>query len=111
MEDNFSTDGVGDALELIQAYYICCALYFYHDLFKTVKTGQFLAGFHFLRSVRMRALDPSHVGLAIGYLTTWELDSTEQTCKKTEEKCKQLSYNFISEVPCHRISHLSYSVI
>ena len=22
-------DGVGDALELIQAYYICCALYFY----------------------------------------------------------------------------------
>ena len=30
VEDNFSTDGVGDALELIQAYYICCALYFYH---------------------------------------------------------------------------------
>ena len=80
-------------------------------LFKTVKTGQFLAGFHFLRSVRMRALDPSHVGLAIGYLTTWELASTELTCKKTEEKCKQLSYNLISEVPCHRISHLSYSVI
>ena len=29
MEDDFSMDGVGDALELIQAYYICCAIYFY----------------------------------------------------------------------------------
>ena len=28
VEDDFSMDGVGDALELIQAYYICCALYF-----------------------------------------------------------------------------------
>lgn len=56
----------------------------------------FLGGrIQFSRAVKRRASAPSHVGLSIEHLITWELASTEQAWKRTQRR--NASKSFITQ--------------